>query len=69
MCSGATQRNKAPYWIQGAWVNVRLGHKPQETGGEERRNGESVRTEERMEEIKRKRGWERRDGLHEWNHL
>lgn len=32
MCSGATQRNKAPYWVQSVRVNVCLGHKPQETG-------------------------------------
>ena len=32
MCSGAMPRNKAPYWVQSVWVNVCLGHKPQETG-------------------------------------
>lgn len=30
MCSGATQRNKAPYWVQSAWVNVCLLHKAEE---------------------------------------
>lgn len=54
MCSGAMQRNKAPYWVQSVWVNVCLGHKPQETGKSEEREG----IEERREEIKRKRGWE-----------
>lgn len=43
MCSGATERNKAPYRAQSVWVNVCLGHKPQETGGkkqnEEEREG------------------------------
>lgn len=51
MCSGATQRNKAPYWVQSAWVNVLLGTKPQETGKKMRRGGQ---LKERREEIKRK---------------
>jgi len=31
MCSGATPRNKVPYWVQNVWVNVRLGHQLRET--------------------------------------
>lgn len=36
-CGGARHRNKAPYWAWNLWVNVRLGHKLQETGLEKRR--------------------------------
>lgn len=50
MCSGATQRNKAPYWAQSVWVNARLGHKPQETG----KNEEGWGAKAGREEIKRK---------------
>lgn len=47
MCSGATPRNKAPYRVQSAWVNVRLGHKLAETGkqGGNERGREEIRRE------------------------
>ncbi|KAI4817823.1 hypothetical protein KUCAC02_011197, partial [Chaenocephalus aceratus] len=52
MCNGASQRNKAPYWARCVWVNVCLGHKPEETG----KSREGI---EEREEMKRNRGRER----------
>ncbi|KAJ4928246.1 hypothetical protein JOQ06_016039 [Pogonophryne albipinna] len=52
MCSGASQSNKAPYWARCVWVNVCLGHKPEETG----KSREGI---EEREEMKRNRGRER----------
>lgn len=51
MCSGAMQRNKAPYWVHRTWVNVRLEHMQQET---EKKGGGG--TKERRKAIKRSRG-------------
>lgn len=50
MCSGATQRNKAPYWVQSVQVNVCLGHKPQETGGKKGEEEEEGYRERRLRE-------------------
>lgn len=52
MCSGAMQRNKAPYWVHRTWVNVRLEHMQQET--EKKKGGGG--TKERRKVIKRSRG-------------
>lgn len=51
MCSGAMQRNKAPYWVHRTWVNVRLEHMQQETekkrgGGAQRRGEKRLREAE-----------------------
>ena len=51
MCSEATLRNKASYWVQIAWVNVRLGASHRKQG----KLGEGAQSK-RGEEIKRKRG-------------
>lgn len=47
MCSGAMQRNKAPYWVHRTWVNVRLEHMQQET---EKKGGAQRRGEKRLRE-------------------